>query len=104
MSEPLARISTAGTPFSWTIWTLLTTRGGPKFCADVPTASTADSINRYADCNPNRSTQVLKGDMEKRYHLATAERRVGRASGQRLVVSGQASGRQRSGLRRDRRR
>src|SRR5215469_3070369 len=61
MREPLATISTAGTPFSWTIWTLLTTRGGPKFCAVVPTASAADSTNRYTDFNPNLGTRVLNG-------------------------------------------
>src|SRR5215472_891538 len=61
MRDPLATISTAGMPFSWTIWTLLTTRGGPKFCAAVPIASAADSINRYTDFNPNRGTRVLNG-------------------------------------------
>jgi hypothetical protein len=36
----------------------------------------ADSTNRDTDFNPNLGTQVLNGDMEKRYHLGREERRA----------------------------
>src|SRR5207302_5193171 len=56
ITEPLDRISTAGTPFSKTMRTLWITRGGPKFCAHTWRANTTINVLTQTDLDPNRGT------------------------------------------------
>src|ERR1039458_1645301 len=64
----LERISTAGTPCSWTMRTLVTRGGGPKVWAATLAASSA-AIIPHTDLSAGRGKESLIGSLKETYRL-----------------------------------
>src|SRR5450631_2776718 len=69
MTGPLERISTAGTPCSWTMRTLVTSGGGPKVWA-ATLAANSTAIITHTDLSADRGKEFLIGSLKETYQAA----------------------------------